>query len=88
MTKKLTTKEIDAIVRPYTYDEAISKIGKYIIKRPGVYAADNGAVYKIAGIKNDGFQFFEGDYFHASYKFENIIYDYVFEDGSFIGIYK
>jgi len=86
--EKMTKKEIDAIARPFTLGEAKTVIGKYIMKRPGVYADDNGAVYKIIDIDNNGFQFFEGDCFHKSYKFENIIYDYVFENGSIIGIYK
>lgn len=85
--QKMTKKEIDAIARPFTNKEARSVIGKYIMKRPGVYDNDNGAVYKIIGVVNDGFQFFEGDYFHASYRFENIIYDYVFENGSLLGVY-
>ena len=84
--QKLTKADIDKHYRPYTYDEAKKKIGKYIIKRPGVYSDDDGSEYKIAGIKDNGFQFFEGDCFHISYKFENIIYDYVFENGDIIGV--
>jgi hypothetical protein len=86
--QKLTKKEIDEIANPFTIKEAKPFIGKYIKKRPGVYANDNGSVYKILDIDNNGFQFFEGDCFHKSYKFENIIYDYVFSDDSIIGIYK
>jgi hypothetical protein len=84
----MKTKEIDAIVRPFTMEEARTKIGKYIIKRPGVFLEDDGSVYQILDVKDDGFTFFEKDYFHESYRFVNIIYDYLFEDGSFIGVYK
>ena len=86
--QKLTKEYIDNHYRPYTYDEAKIKIGKYIIKRPGVYSDDNGAVYKISGIRKNGFQFFEGDCFHVSYRFENIIYDYVYDNGDVIGVKK
>jgi hypothetical protein len=84
----MNTKEIDAIVRPFTTEEAKSKVGKYIIKRPGVFAEDDGSVYKIIDVQADGFTFWEKDFYWNSYKFDNIIYDYLFEDGTFIGVYK
>ena len=83
----MTKNEIDRIVRPYTMDEAKSKIGKYIIKRPGVFAGDDKSTYKIEDIQPDGFTFWEKDYYWKSYSFENSIYDYVFENGSIIGVY-
>jgi len=85
---KLKMKEIDKIVRPFTEEEAKKHIGKYIIKRQGVYMDDDGSVYKIIGVKDGGFTFWEKDYLHKSYSFNNIIYDYIFENGTFIGVYK
>jgi len=84
----MTTKDIDGIVRPFTAGEAKAKIGNYIIKRPGVFSEDDGNVYRIVDSGESGFTFWEKDHLHKSYRFENIIYDYLFEDESFIGTYK
>ena len=88
MQKQLKIKEIDALVRPFTPKEAYKYIGKYIMKRPGVYHDDDGSVYQIVGVTEKGFVFWEKDYLWNPYKFDNIIYDYVFENGELMGAKK
>lgn len=85
--QKMTKKEIDAIARPFTTKEAMKCIGRVIKRRPGVYLDDDGSLFEIECVYDNGFMFWEGECFHESYKFENIIYDYVFENGSLIGVY-
>lgn len=86
MKEKLKIKEIDAVVRPFTEEEARNYVGKYIMKRPGVYRDDDGSVYKIVDVKDNGFVFWEKDYLWNPYYFDNIIYDFVFENGDLIGV--
>ena len=85
---KLTKKEIDAIARPFTDEEAVKEIGRIIKKRPGVFADDDGSEYKILGAKDGAFQFLDDDGVMVSYRYENIIYDYVFDDETLVGAYK
>ena len=84
--EKLTKSEIDSKYIPYCECEARKHIGQYIKKRPGVFNDDTGRVYKILGCTNVGFIFWDKDIYHGMYRYENIIYDYVFENGNIIGI--
>lgn len=85
---KLTTQEIDSKINPLNKYNARQFIGLYIIKRPEVFADDDGSVYKIIGITEEGFSFWEKDYLHTNYRFENIMYDYIFMNGRLIGTEK
>lgn len=82
----MKTAKIDEIVVPFTKETASKQIGRYIKKREGVFNDSDNSVYKIVGITETGFNFWVKDYFYKGYLFENIIYDYVFEDDTYIGI--
>ena len=88
MLVKLTMDEIDSLVRPLTEKEAYRYIGDYIKKRPGVFSDDDGSVYRIIDVKENGFVFWEKDVLRNPYKFENLIYDFLFENDNFIGVKK
>ena len=74
----MTKKDIDLIARPFEEEEALASVGRWIKKRPGVFNNDDGSQYKIVGVCEGGISFYENGYFHKSYQYDNILYDYVF----------
>lgn len=84
----ITIAEIRQNYRPFENKSEANRTihGRRIIKRPGVYLEDAGESYEI--VKTDDI----GVYFHGFYDgrmpyyYDNLMLDYLFEDGEVIGI--
>lgn len=83
----ITYKELQEEYEPFNNArEAIPEIkNRCIIKRPGVFSDDDGRKYVIQRVTDNGFMIYHHPEEETEYRYDNLLLDYLFDDGQPIG---
>lgn len=86
----INAKKIKETYRPFSNVQEANRIikGRRIAKRPGVFNDDTGEIYNILRTDDNGVYFEDFQNGTMLYYYDNLLLDYLFEDGEPIGIKK